>query len=311
MDVSVLDLGSHSFQLLYARSSRADRVERLHKDIEFVELTNFLSPLGSINKEGFAAGIRGVQLLLQRAPDSAHKRPLIAIATSAIREASNGSDFLVALEQATGVAARVISGDDEARFAYSGAASEFDGRAVRLAVVDLGGGSTELAWGTGRQLVHAVSVRLGVMSLVERLARMPNTANMALDQLAVFVRRTLEPVVAAAEQEPPAVLVFASGVARVIQRLAVSYEVATPEAPITARALRALIPLLLDATPDELQARGVPPQRVRTAGPTAIVLDVVCELFEKEEFIVARGGLREGAVLGARKLPSQAWPAQR
>jgi exopolyphosphatase / guanosine-5'-triphosphate,3'-diphosphate pyrophosphatase len=311
MDVSVLDLGSHSFQLLCARSSRAGRVERLHKDVEFVQLTSHVTPLGSITPAGVAAGIQGVQHLLARAPDAARKRPLIAVATSAIREATNGAEFLLALERATGVAARAISGEDAARLAYEGAASELEGRTRRLAVVDLGGGSTELAWGIGKQLVRGVSVRLGVMSLVERLASMPNTANMVLDHLAAFVRRTLEPAIAGSEETPPDSLVFASGVARVVHSLAVSYELAPANGPLTTATLRALIPLLLEATPGELQARGVPAQRVRTAGPSAIVLDVVSELFEKDEFLVARGGLREGAVLEARTLPSQAWPSTR
>jgi exopolyphosphatase / guanosine-5'-triphosphate,3'-diphosphate pyrophosphatase len=308
VDVSVLDLGSHSFQLLCARSLRSGRVERLHKDVEFVQLTNHLRPDGSIDADGFAAGIKGVIELLARAPEFARKRPLIGVATCAIREASNGGAFLTALEQATGVTARALPGEEAASLAYAGAASEFEGKPRRMAVVDLGGGSTELAWGNGKQLLHGVSVRLGVMSLVERLASMPNTANMALDQLAVFVTRSLEPVVYAARQDPPQLLVFASGVARVIQALAISYELALPGAPITARSLRALIPLLLEATPAELQARGVPSQRVKTTGPTAIVLDVVCELFEKEEFTVVRGGLREGVVLNARAMSAQAWP---
>ena len=122
------------------------------------------------------------------------------------------------------------------------------------------------------------------------------------------MRRTLEPTIAASKQPPPEVLVFASGVARVVHGLAVSYELIGPGMPITTRALRTLIPRLLEAPAEELQARGVPPARVRTAGPTAIVLDVVCELFEKEDFIVARGGIREGIALGVRSLPSQAWP---
>lgn len=311
MDISVLDLGSHSFQLICARATRSGQVERLHKDLEFAQLASYVTAGGALSPEGFEVGIRGVVELLGRAPDFARKRPLITVATAAIREATNGKAFLTALEQRTSVAAQIITGEEEARLAYNGAAAEFEERPRRLAVVDIGGGSTELAWGQGRQLAYGTSVRLGILGLIERLAQMPNVANVALDHLASFVDRTLEPVIRGANQEPPEVLVFASGVARVIQALAVSYEVAIPGLPIGVRALRSLIPLLLEATPAELQARGVPAQRVRTVGPTAIVLDVVSELFQKEEFLVARGGLREGVVLSARAFQSQPWPLGR
>lgn len=308
MDISVLDLGSNSFQLLFARCSRFARVERLFKSVEFVDLAAHVSERGEITAQGFNAALSAVATLLERAPAAARKKPLIAFATHAIREASNGSALLTALEARTGVHARIVTGSEAARLAYIGAASEFELRAERLAVVDLGGGSTELAWGVGKHVGHCSSVRLGVTSLIHRLTEMPNTANVALDHLAVFVRRSLEPAILAAREPPPDVLVFASGVARVVQSVIVGSGLAPAGAPIDGRVMREAIPRLLVTPLSELRQLGVPEQRLKTVGPTAIVLEVVRDLFEKDEFIVAQGGLREGAALQGKALGPQPWP---
>ncbi len=310
MDISILDLGSNSFQLLFARRSRLARVERLFKSVEFVDLAAHVSDRGEISPQGFDAALAAVAALLGRAPAAARKKPLIAFATHAIREANNGSALLAAIAASSGVHARIVTGPEAARLAYVGAASEFELRAERLAVVDLGGGSTELAWGVGKHIGHCSSVRLGVTSLIQRLTAMPNTANIALDHLAVFVRRSLEPAILAAREAPPDLLVFASGVARVVQTVMVGCGLAQPRAPIDGRVLREAIPRLLAAPLSELRQLGVPEQRLKTVGPTAIVLEVVRDLFEKDEFVVAQGGLREGAALQAKALGPMPWPHQ-
>jgi exopolyphosphatase/guanosine-5'-triphosphate,3'-diphosphate pyrophosphatase len=310
MEVTVLDLGSNSFQLLQARCTRGGEVVPLFKGVEFVALATHLNADGAISPSGFELGVGAVKDLLLRAPPSAHKLPLTAVATSAVREAKNGREFLDAIERETGVLGKVITGEQEARLAYLGATVEFPHLRERTAVVDLGGGSTQIAVGSGRQVERSVSIRLGVLALVERLAASPNTANVALDHLAIFVRRTIEPSIAALG-EPPEVLVFASGVARVIRDLVNTYEPMADGAPIQGFSLRSLTPTLLDATPEELAKRGVPEKRLLSVGPTAIVLDVIADLLGLDSFFVSASGLREGVALSVKELGSQRWPRAR
>lgn len=309
MDVTVLDLGSNSFQLLQARCSASGEVEALFRAVEFVALGTLLTPEGDIKPEGFAMGIAAVRELLGRAPSSAHHQPLTAVATSAVREASNGAAFLEAVKAATGVAARIITHEQEARLSYLGAATDFPDQTTRTAVVDLGGGSTQIAVGVGRHVEDFVSIRLGVLALVQRLAASPNTANMALDQLAAYVQRTLEPSIAALSKTPET-LFFASGLARVIHDLVHSYETLPADAPIQGYTLRTLIPAFLEATPQELAARGVPEKRLQSVGATAIVLDVIADLLGFDAFYVSAYGLREGAAIASKELGTQRWPGR-
>jgi exopolyphosphatase/guanosine-5'-triphosphate,3'-diphosphate pyrophosphatase len=91
-----------------------------------------------------------------------------AVATSAARDASNGGDFLLAARAVLGADLEILSGDEEAAVTYQGAAGAglVDGPAL---VVDIGGGSTELAFGRGRKLERSASLDVGCVRLTEQL----------------------------------------------------------------------------------------------------------------------------------------------
>jgi exopolyphosphatase/guanosine-5'-triphosphate,3'-diphosphate pyrophosphatase len=89
------------------------------------------------------------------------------VATSAVRDAVNGGEFVLQAEESVGVTPEILSGPDEGQLAYSGASSDlpaFDGDTL---VIDIGGGSTELIRGRGKSIC-AVSLQLGCVRLTER-----------------------------------------------------------------------------------------------------------------------------------------------
>jgi exopolyphosphatase/guanosine-5'-triphosphate,3'-diphosphate pyrophosphatase len=306
--ISVFDLGSNSFQLLVARKTSGVLVG-VHHDTEYNNVASHVQPDGAISAEGIQLALRAVAHLINRAPEEACKGEVLSMATYAIRTATNGRTLLDTVQRVTGLRTKIISGEEAATLAFVGATAEYPQlHDRRFLVVDIGGGSTELAWGSPGAPSRSLCIHLGITSLVQRLAQMPNTANAALDLLAVFVRRTLETALGDLTQYQADYLVFASGVARVLGRLLVSYGLANPGAPIDARALRELIPKLLSAQSGDLLARGVPPERVNTVGPTAVVLEVIRDLFDHELFWVAQGGLREGAALMPEMVGLQPWP---
>ncbi len=308
MTVTVFDLGSNSFQMLQARVTDAGRVEPLFSAIEFVQLARFVSPQGVLVPEGFDEGVAAVSRLISRAPPSAKAGPVVAIATCAVRDSSNGVQFLEAVRAETGLAVSVLTGEQEAALTYIGATSEVGRSGLPMAVVDLGGGATQLAWGIGARPEHMVSVRLGVLALAERLAGLSNVGNVAIEQMAAFVRRTIEPAIVGSPSKPPQILVFASGVARLILSLVYSYGLVAKGNTVPSVVLADLIPRLLEATPEELQERGVPAKRLQSIGPTAVVLGVITDLFGLDRFVVPHAGLREGVALHAASFTPRAWP---
>jgi exopolyphosphatase/guanosine-5'-triphosphate,3'-diphosphate pyrophosphatase len=108
----------------------------------------------------------------------------VAVLTSAVRDASNGSEFAAAVGARYRLKARVLTGDDEARLTFLGATSERDPTdRIPTLVVDIGGGSTEIVIGRGTKPTFNVSTQAGVVRQTERhLASDPPT-RAELDEL--------------------------------------------------------------------------------------------------------------------------------
>ena len=93
---------------------------------------------------------------------------IITVGTSAIREAKNQSDFLLKLQKDTGLNARIISGEEEARLIYKGVSSGIDIGEEKAIFIDLGGGSTEIAIGNQHEYFYLNSLRLGAIRLTAK-----------------------------------------------------------------------------------------------------------------------------------------------
>jgi exopolyphosphatase/guanosine-5'-triphosphate,3'-diphosphate pyrophosphatase len=121
-----------------------------------------------------------------------------AIATSAVRDATNGSAFVAELRERFARSARVLDGEEEARLTYLGATSEHSPEVPTL-VIDIGGGSTELVVGEGRQVDWHASLQAGVVRHTERhLVHDPPTP-VELEALASDLRGLID----AAREEAP------------------------------------------------------------------------------------------------------------
>jgi exopolyphosphatase/guanosine-5'-triphosphate,3'-diphosphate pyrophosphatase len=122
---------------------------------------------------------------------------IAAIATSAVRDASNGSAFVAELRERFALSPRVLDGDEEARLTYRGATAARPPAEPTL-VIDIGGGSTELIVGSGAEIAFHASLQAGVVRHSERhLATDPPTAT-ELEALACDVRALIETPEAAA-----------------------------------------------------------------------------------------------------------------
>jgi exopolyphosphatase/guanosine-5'-triphosphate,3'-diphosphate pyrophosphatase len=91
-----------------------------------------------------------------------------AVATSAVRDAENGAEFIAAVRDATGIAVRILDGDEEALLSYRSALAHFDLASGRAVVMDIGGGSLELAFSADGLLDGLMSFPLGAIRLTER-----------------------------------------------------------------------------------------------------------------------------------------------
>jgi exopolyphosphatase/guanosine-5'-triphosphate,3'-diphosphate pyrophosphatase len=187
--VAVIDVGTNSTRLLVAdveggRVSPVDRRSTVTRLGRGVDLSGHLAN-EAIEDVCGAIGIY-INILEELGAETVD-----AIATSAVRDADNGSAFIAELRERFALSARVLDGEEEARATYLGATSENPPTEPTL-VVDIGGGSTELVVGTGSEIAFHDSLQAGVVRHSERhVVSDPPTAS-ELEALAADVRGLIE-----------------------------------------------------------------------------------------------------------------------
>jgi exopolyphosphatase / guanosine-5'-triphosphate,3'-diphosphate pyrophosphatase len=162
--VAVIDVGSNSTRLLIADIDggvcvveRQSRVTRLGRGVDLS---------GQLADEAIEAACAAIGDYVEICRENKVGR-VTAIATSAVRDAANGSAFVAELRERFALSARVLDGEEEARLTYRGATSDQPPQIPTL-VIDIGGGSTEMIVGTGAEIAFHASLQAGVVRHTER-----------------------------------------------------------------------------------------------------------------------------------------------
>jgi exopolyphosphatase / guanosine-5'-triphosphate,3'-diphosphate pyrophosphatase len=193
--VAVIDVGSNSTRLLIADIDgdvavieRQSRVTRLGRGVDLS---------GQLADEAIEAACAAIADYVEICRTSDAER-VAAIATSAVRDASNGEAFVAELRERFALSARVLDGEEEARATYRGATIERPPEIPTL-VIDIGGGSTELIVGTGTEVAFHDSLQAGVVRHTERhISGDPPTA-VELEALADDIRALIADALAGHE----------------------------------------------------------------------------------------------------------------
>lgn len=160
MRLGVLDVGSNTVHLLVVDAHPGACPLPAHSHKAELRLAQLLDGSGAIGPEGIDKLVGVVHAALQAAEDKGVEE-LLPFATSAVREASNADDVLARVQEETGVELQVLTGAEEARLTFLAARRWFGWSAGRLLVLDIGGGSLEIAYGMDEEPDAAVSLPLG------------------------------------------------------------------------------------------------------------------------------------------------------
>jgi exopolyphosphatase/guanosine-5'-triphosphate,3'-diphosphate pyrophosphatase len=187
--MAAIDVGSNSIHMIVVEPrGRSYRVLDMEK--EMVQLAR-----GSLGGEPLTpeAMERGVASLV-RMTEIARRweaSDILAVATSAVREAPNGKDFIRMAQDASGIHIGVISGEEEADLIYRAAKRAVDFHGERAVLIDIGGGSIELVLGTEHEVYFAHSDPLGAIRLAERFFRCDPPTSAEISACRKHVRKTL------------------------------------------------------------------------------------------------------------------------
>jgi len=160
MRLGVLDVGSNTVHLLVVDAHPGARPLPAHSHKVDLRLAQLLDDSGAIGDDGIHQLADVVRDALQAAEDKGVE-DLLPFATSAVREATNADDVLARVADETGVRLQVLTGAEEARLTFLAVRRWFGWSAGKLLVLDIGGGSLEIAYGMDEEPDAAVSLPLG------------------------------------------------------------------------------------------------------------------------------------------------------
>ncbi|MGW2515313.1 Ppx/GppA phosphatase family protein [Streptomyces scopuliridis] len=160
MRLGVLDVGSNTVHLLAVDAHRGARPLPAHSYKAELRLAELLDEDGAIGPDGVDRLVSTIADALQAAEDKGCE-DVLPFATSAVREASNAEQVLGRVKSETGIDLEVLAGEEEARLTFLAARRWFGWSAGKLLVLDIGGGSLEIAYGMDEEPDAAVSLPLG------------------------------------------------------------------------------------------------------------------------------------------------------
>jgi exopolyphosphatase / guanosine-5'-triphosphate,3'-diphosphate pyrophosphatase len=297
---SILDLGSNSFHVLVADlDGRA--VTPLVREREMLHLGRTVALHGRVPPAEHA---RAVSTVAHRAEPTrrAGATESLAVATAALRDAANGPAVIADLQRAAGTRIRVLDGLEEARLAYLGVRAAVAVREEPVLVLDLGGGSLELAVGSGEQIAWSVSTPLGASAMSALFAADPPRRK-ELRALRSRVEAHLAPAIEPIRSHAPRMAVAVGGTVRALARVAAaesaSWLPATLNQFVVERATLAAIRdelLGMDATA-RAALPGMKERRADHIHVAAVTLVHALELLGLQAVTISDWGLREGLLL--------------
>ena len=302
MRIAAIDIGTNSLHMIVVQV-RSDR------SFEVVDREKEMVRLGSGGLGGRALTEPSMMAALQvlskfrRLAEAHDVDEIVAAATSAVREADNGREFLTAVRQRTGISVRVISGTEEARLIHRAAVYGVDVSDGTAVVVDIGGGSVELTRGTAAHVQVARSAKIGVIRLTEQFVRSDPLTTRDERRL---VKSIQSEIADAVEQ------IVGLGFDRVIGTsgtiLSLGLLAATEDGAVAAEGIRSrrigakqirrLRRQLTGMTlAERLRIPGLDPRRADLAVAGSILLDTILKQLDAKELTLCDLALREGLAL--------------
>jgi exopolyphosphatase/guanosine-5'-triphosphate,3'-diphosphate pyrophosphatase len=293
--VAAIDVGTNSTRLLVADIAGGSiaEVERL---LRITRLGDRVDASGELAEASMRRVLECVAGYAARTRELSAERPLL-VATSAVRDAGNGEEFLRRLERECGVRARLLTGEQEARMTLRGVASsrKADGPFV---VCDIGGGSSELVAGDGDRAGFAVSLDMGCVRMSERHLASDPPAPAELAALRAEVAAMLPDGV------PPDELVGVAGTVTTLATIDLGLEHEQPELidghVLSAATVEAqLARLAALSLTERREVRGLMPERAPTiVAGTAILAELLARLGH-DRLTVSERDILHGAALEA------------
>ena len=297
MRLGVLDVGSNTVHLQVVDTSPGARPNPTFNYKEELKLTQFIDDNNLISDEG----VEKLRSCIKRAIEqsaSVQTQELLPFATSALREAGNGEFVINAINKDFRIDLQVLSGEEEAKLTFLAARRWFGWSSGRLLVIDIGGGSLEMAVGVDEKPEIATSLPLGAARLTKNFLKGDPYTDKSLRALRDHIENMLEQILPSlVKHQETDRAIATSKTLRTLARLAGDWFDGTGK-NITIEAMRKVSSKLSEMN-EESRAKlpGVSENRASQIVAGALVAESVMRNLEIKELEICPWALREGLVL--------------
>jgi exopolyphosphatase/guanosine-5'-triphosphate,3'-diphosphate pyrophosphatase len=297
----VVDIGSNSTRLLVA-DVEAGRVSEVERQSRVTRLGRGVDLSGQLAAEAIEAACAAIADYVAICRE-AEVENVESIATSAVRDATNGSAFVAELRERFALSARVLDGEEEARLTYLGATAEHP-PSVPTLVVDIGGGSTELIVGTGEEIAFHTSLQAGVVRHSERHIGSDPPATQELEALAGDIRSLIESATAGQAGAAAQAGIAVAGTPTSLASIELGLEPYDPKQvhghTLTLASIQRLLSQLASAPLDKrVQIAGMHPDRAPTIVAGVVILAETMRAFGLQNVTVSEHDILYGCAMAA------------
>ncbi len=300
--LAAIDIGTNSFHLIIVDvDKQTGNFKILGREREIVRLGSSSTDMKYLSTEAMERGIVALKRFKGLA-DSADAK-VRAIATSAVREAINKSEFIGRVKKETGIKIEIASGFEEARYIYLGILQALPVFDKKILLVDIGGGSTEFLVGHKKEIDYDNSLKLGTIRLTKRFFQDDKIDSKAVKECRKFIRGTMNPVTRQIKNINFDTVVGSSGTILNIANIISIKKGSSPEGKLnnfsfSRDELNNVVEEIIEARSLKQISKipGLDPSRsdIITAG--ALILEQIFKELKLKEMTVSEYALREGII---------------
>ncbi len=301
--LAAIDIGTNSIHMVVVDIQPSlPSYTIISREKQMVRLGEYCQKTGWLKPEAMARALEALKHCKTIA-EGLNAQEIVAVATSAVREAPNGPEFLHQVQRVVGLRVDLISGPEEARRIYLGVLSAIEFAGQPHALIDIGGGSTELILGDGHEPRYLDSVKVGAVRLTEQFVQSDPISERDYTRLRNQVRSLLEPAIEQLRNNGEFVrLIGTSGTitclaeldARLAGNLPTSYQGYELTRSSVETHLAQLRTLDLDA---RKRLPGISDRRADIIVAGAVILHEAMTLLGVESLTVCEAALREGLIV--------------
>ncbi|HEY4218803.1 MAG TPA: Ppx/GppA phosphatase family protein [Gemmatimonadaceae bacterium] len=312
--VAAIDIGSNSIRQIVADVSTEGAIVVVDEMKAAPRLASGVSATGALAESSTQLALEAIERMATLARQLGAER-IDAVATSAVREASNSAEFLADIQRLTGLRVRVLDGAEEARLSFRSAVAHFDLGVGRTVVVDIGGGSLELALSADGVIERLASLPFGAIRLTEAFLDRgvtPKAVKKLRDAVSEGIREHLPRRDWRGAQLIGSGGTFTNLAGIHLARQGILTARSVHAAHIPHAELEHILDMLIDLSPDERRVLpGLNPERADIIVAGIAAAAEVLRRIEARDIVVSRYGIREGLLLeAARVVPTVADPGE-